>query len=58
MAERTGNLREELIRAGIDEINIHGANGFSIRRSRRRILDVLCGGIWTCHRSSGAKQMV
>ena len=32
MAERTGNLREELIRAGIDEINIHGANGFSIRR--------------------------
>ena len=32
MAERTGNLREDLIRAGIDEINVHGANGFSIRR--------------------------
>ena len=26
------NLREELILAGIDEINIHGANGFSVRR--------------------------
>lgn len=32
MAERTGNLREDLIRAGIEEINIHGANGFSVRR--------------------------
>lgn len=30
--ERTGNLREDLIRAGIEEINIHGANGFSVRR--------------------------
>ena len=32
MAERNKNLREELIRAGIDEINVHGANGFSFRR--------------------------
>ena len=32
MAERKRNLREELILAGIDEINIHGANGFSVRR--------------------------
>ena len=26
------NLREELILAGIEEINIHGANDFSVRR--------------------------
>ena len=32
MAERKKNLREELILAGIEEINIHGANGFSFRR--------------------------
>lgn len=32
MAERRKNLREDLILAGIDEINIHGANGFSVRR--------------------------
>ena len=32
MAERNRNLREDLIQAGIDEINIHGANGFSFRR--------------------------
>ena len=32
MTERRKNLREELILAGIDEINIHGANGFSFRR--------------------------
>ena len=32
MAERKKNLREELILAGIDEINIYGANGFSFRR--------------------------
>lgn len=32
MAERNKNLREDLIQAGIDEINIHGANGFSFRR--------------------------
>ena len=38
MAERTGNLRDDLIRAGIDEINVHGANGFSIRR-----VAVACG---------------
>ena len=38
MAERTGNLRDDLIRAGIDEINAHGANGFSIRR-----VAVACG---------------
>jgi len=32
MAEQARNLRDELIRAGIDEINVHGANGFSFRR--------------------------
>lgn len=32
MVENKRNLREELILAGIDEINIHGANGFSVRR--------------------------
>ena len=32
MAERKKNLREELILAGIEEINAHGANGFSVRR--------------------------
>jgi len=32
MAERQPNLREKLILAGIEEINIHGANGFSFRR--------------------------
>ncbi len=32
MAERNRNLREDLIQAGIDEINKHGANGFSFRR--------------------------
>lgn len=32
MAERTGNLREDLILAGIDEINEYGATGFSVRR--------------------------
>ncbi len=32
MAERNSNLRDNLIRAGIDEINIHGANGLSFRR--------------------------
>lgn len=32
MSERRKNLREELILAGIEEINIHGANGFSFRR--------------------------
>lgn len=32
MMERKTNLREELIQAGINEINIHGANGFSVRR--------------------------
>lgn len=31
MSERR-NLREELIVAGINEINTHGANGFSVRR--------------------------
>lgn len=32
MAERNKNLREDLIQAGIDEINLHGATGFSFRR--------------------------
>lgn len=32
MAERSSNLREELILAGINEINEHGATGFSVRR--------------------------
>ena len=32
MAERNKNLRQELILAGIDEINAHGANEFSVRR--------------------------
>ena len=32
MPERNANLREALIIAGIDEINEHGVNGFSIRR--------------------------
>ena len=32
MAERIKNMREVLIRAGIDEINAHGVTGFSIRR--------------------------
>lgn len=32
MAEKKRNLRQELILAGIDEINIYGANGFSVRR--------------------------
>lgn len=32
MTERKNNLREELIQSGIEEINIHGANGFSVRR--------------------------
>ena len=32
MAERNKNLRDDLIQAGIDEININGANGFSFRR--------------------------
>lgn len=32
MAERNKNMREELILAGISEINEHGVTGFSIRR--------------------------
>ena len=32
MAERSKSLRDDLIQAGIDEINIHGANNFSFRR--------------------------
>jgi len=32
MAERTGNLRDDLILAGIEEINEYGATGFSVRR--------------------------
>ena len=32
MIERTENLREDLIRAGIEEINKYGAAGFSFRR--------------------------
>lgn len=32
MRETRGNLREELIIAGIDEINNYGVSGFSIRR--------------------------
>ena len=32
MAERNKNLREDLILAGIEEINANGANGFSVRR--------------------------
>ena len=32
MIERTENLREDLIRAGIEEINTHGASAFSFRR--------------------------
>lgn len=32
MAERNKNLRKDLILAGINEINIHGANGLSFRR--------------------------
>lgn len=32
MSEKRGNLKEELILAGIDEINIYGVAGFSIRR--------------------------
>ena len=32
MAERTGNLRTDLILAGIDEINEFGASGFSMRK--------------------------
>ena len=32
MAERIKNMREVLIRAGIDEINAHGVTSFSIRR--------------------------
>ena len=43
MAEHHRNLRDELIQAGIDEINIHGANSFSFRR----VAD-------SCHVSSAA----
>lgn len=43
MAERKKNLREELILAGIDEINTHGANNFSVRRVAQ-----------ACHVSSAA----
>lgn len=32
MAERKNNLRQELILAGIEEINTYGASGFSLRR--------------------------
>lgn len=32
MAEHNNNLRDNLIRAGIEDINIHGANGLSFRR--------------------------
>lgn len=32
MFERTGNLRNDLILAGIEEINKYGASGFSVRR--------------------------
>jgi len=30
--ERNTNLRQDLILAGIEEINTHGANDFSVRR--------------------------
>ena len=43
MAEHTRNLREELILAGIEEINIYGASGFSVRRVAQ-----------ACHVSSAA----
>ena len=43
MAERKKNLREELILAGIDEINTYGANNFSVRRVAQ-----------ACHVSSAA----
>ena len=32
MAPRNGNMREKLILAGIDEINLHGVAEFSVRR--------------------------
>ncbi len=32
MTEHNRNLRDDLIRAGIDEINLYGANGLSFRR--------------------------
>lgn len=32
MAERNKNMREDLLLAGISEINAHGVHGFSIRR--------------------------
>lgn len=32
MAEKTGSLRDDLILAGIEEINEYGATGFSVRR--------------------------
>lgn len=32
MTEKSANLRESLILAGIDEVNTHGVSGFSIRR--------------------------
>lgn len=32
MAERNKNMREDLLKAGISEINEHGVHGFSIRR--------------------------
>ena len=31
MVKRDKNIRESLILAGIDEINAHGASGFSFR---------------------------
>ena len=43
MAERKKNLREELILAGINEINTYGANNFSVRRVAQ-----------ACHVSSAA----
>ena len=43
MAAQKRNLRQELILAGIDEINIYGANGFSVRRVAE-----------SCHVSSAA----
>lgn len=32
MAERNKNMREDLLQAGIREINAHGVHGFSVRR--------------------------
>jgi AcrR family transcriptional regulator len=43
--EKTGNLHERLIKAGIYELNRYGVQNFSVRRIAGRLRGVLRGAL-------------